>query len=221
MKVVVIGCGRFGATLAYTLSNKGNFVTIIDQEASAFDILPNDFKGRMIEGDVLTRSTLHRAELEDADALVAVTRSDTLNALIAHIARTEFKVAKVVARNYDPRQQAIQEAFGIPIIGSASWRVQRIEELLSEGPIHTAYSDQKAHFAIYRVEVPAPWHGASLVELLHGAHEKVLSWTRGGQPVQIQESMAVQTGDLIYMSATTKQIEALRHKLAEKQEANP
>ena len=83
---------------------KGRQVTVIDQDEEAFDNLSIDFHGRTILGDVLSRSVLRRAEIEHADALAAVTRSDSLNALAAHIARAEYKVARVVARNYDPRQ---------------------------------------------------------------------------------------------------------------------
>jgi trk system potassium uptake protein len=127
MRIIVIGCGRVGSVLAYQLYKQGHAVTVIDQNASAFDNLPADFQGRLIEGDVLARNVLHRAEIEDADALAAVTSSDSLNALMAHVARTEYQVPSVVARNYDPRQQPLQEAFDIPVVSSAGWAVQQFE----------------------------------------------------------------------------------------------
>src|SRR3990172_13346263 len=100
MKVIVVGCGQVGSALAYQLNKMEHQVTVIDRNESAFDNLPIDFQGRTIEGDVLARNVLQRAEIEEADALAAVTSSDSLNALIALIARTEFQVSKVVARNY-------------------------------------------------------------------------------------------------------------------------
>ena len=84
MRVIVVGCGRVGSTLAHSLSQAGHEVTVIDQEASAMDNLPSTFRGRTIVGDVLTWSVLQRAEVETADALAGVTNSDSLNALVAH-----------------------------------------------------------------------------------------------------------------------------------------
>ena len=121
MRVIVVGCGGVGSALAFQLFRKGHQVTIIDLNEAAFDNLPIDFKGRVIKGDVLAHNVWQRAEINNADVLAAVTGSDSLNALIAYIARTEYQVSRVVARNIDPRQQPLQEAFGIPIVGAASW----------------------------------------------------------------------------------------------------
>ena len=167
---------------------------------------------------MLTRDVLHRAEIEDADALAAVTSSDTLNALIAHIARTEYQVSRVVARNYDPRQLPLQEAFGIPVVGSASWGAQRIEELLSDAPLRAVFSDGKANFAVYQLEVPENWHGRSLQELLPEDRSKMLALTRAGQPLPISDTQTLETGDLVYLSADPEEIEALRRRLGFQQE---
>ncbi len=132
MKVIVVGCGGVGSTLAYQLYHKGHQVTVIDRDEAAFANLPTGFKGRMIAGDMLARNVWQRAEVELVDALVAVTSIDSINALVAHIAKTEFNVPKVIARNIDPRQMLMLEAFGNPIIGAANWEAQQVEELLTQ-----------------------------------------------------------------------------------------
>jgi trk system potassium uptake protein TrkA len=218
MRVIVVGCGRVGSTLASQLDKKKYQVTVIDKEASAFDNLPVDFQGRMIVGDVLARGVLHRAEIEDADALAAVTNSDTLNALIAHIARTEYRVSKVVARNYDPRQRSIQEAFDIPVISSASWGAERIEDMLSDAPLHAIFSDANANIVIYQLEVPENWHGRTIEALLPPDRSQVLSWTRAGQPLHISDKQSLETGDLVYLSADQDEIQTLRGRLGIQQE---
>ncbi|RPI49305.1 MAG: TrkA family potassium uptake protein [Chloroflexi bacterium] len=126
MRIIVVGCGRAGSALAYQLYVKGHRVTVIDQDASTFENLPADFQGHLVQGDVLTRNVLERAEIESADSLVAVTNSDSLNVLLAHIARTEYQIPRVVAGNYDPRQRPLQEAFGIPVVSSATWAGEHI-----------------------------------------------------------------------------------------------
>jgi len=213
MRVIVVGCGRVGSALAYQLYKKGHLVTVIDQKASAFDNLPVDFRGRTIEGDVLSRDVLRRAEIEDADALAAVTSSDSLNALIAHIARTEYQVSKVVSRNYDPRQLLLQKAFDIPVVASASWGVQRIEELFSDTPLRVVLSDSQANFAVYQLEVPEIWHGRSLQELLRESRSNIIALRRSGEVLPVSDAQSLETGDLIYLSANPEEIEALRQRL--------
>jgi trk system potassium uptake protein TrkA len=221
MKVIVVGCGQVGSALAYQLSKMEHQVIVIDRNKSAFDNLPIDFQGRTIEGDVLARNVLQRAEIEEADALAAVTNSDSLNALIALIARTEFQVSKVVARNYDPRRRPLQDAFGIPVIGSATWGAQRIIRLLSDAPLRPIFFDGNANLAIYQLEVPEAWRGRSLHQLLPEEGCKTLALTRAGQPLPISATQSLETGDLIYLSAHPEDIEALRRRLGFQPERLP
>jgi trk system potassium uptake protein TrkA len=141
-----------------------------------------------------------------------------LNALVAHIAKTEYQVSRVVARNIDPRQLPLQEAFGVPIVGAASWGAQRVEELLTDIPLHAALVDIQAGFAIYHLQVPADWHGHALQELLPKNRFEKLAWTRLGKALPIDETQSLESGDLIYLRAMPEEIEALRSLLGSKQE---
>jgi trk system potassium uptake protein len=218
MRVIIIGCGRVGSALANQLQAKGHLVTVIDQNPAAFDNLPIDFHGRTIEGDVLSRRVLHRAEVLNADALAAVTRSDSLNALVAHLARSDYHVKRVAARNFDPRQRPLQEAFGIPVIGSASWSAQRIEEQLLDAPLREVFLDDNARFAVYQLEVPENWKGLALNELLPEEKGKVLAWVRAGQPLPISPAEELKAEDLLYLNASPQEIEALQLRLRSREE---
>jgi len=131
MNVIIVGCGRVGSALAYQLYEKHFQVTVVDHRSYAFEKLHPEFQGRVVEGDCLTENTLRRAGIENAEALAAVTDSDSINIVIAHVARDIYRVPKVVLRNYDPDWQPVYAAFGLPIVGSASLEVQRMDELLS------------------------------------------------------------------------------------------
>ena len=170
-----------GAALAYQLHRKGHQVTVIDQGDSAFDNLPPDFHGRTVEGEVLDRDVLHRAGIEQADSLAAVTDSDSVNAVIAHVARTVYHVPNVVVRNYEPRWLPLQEAFGLQVVSSASWGAQRIEELLSGASIRTVFSAGNAEVEIYELVVPEAWQGRSLQELLPESQCMAVALTRAGR----------------------------------------
>jgi len=66
----------------------------------------------MVEGDVLNQDVLRRAGIKQADALAAVTNNDSLNAVVAHMARTVYGMTNIVVRNYDPRRRPLHETLG-------------------------------------------------------------------------------------------------------------
>lgn len=209
MRVVVVGCGRVGSTLAARLDRNESSVTVIDKNPAAFGNLPLDFSGRTIAGDVLAQAVLHRAEIEKADALAAVTNSDSLNALIAHIARTEYQVPRVVARNYDPRQWRLQAAFEVPIIGSAVWGAERIHDLLFDEPIRSVFLDPNAKIELFQIAAPEAWDGKTFQELIPDGRISVLSLVRAGRAIAVSEAGAIEAGDLVYLSGDLDEIRAL------------
>jgi trk system potassium uptake protein TrkA len=209
MKVIVVGCGRIGSTLAYQLDKNGHQVTVIDQEAAAFKSLPVDFHGRTVKGDVLVRQVLRLAEIEDADALAAVTNSDSLNALVAYIAKSKYHLTNVVAWNCILQQRPLQEAFAVPVVSSASTGATQIEEILSASPIHSIYSNEVANITIYQFEVPERWNGCVLQELLPLNKVNVIALTRLNNPLDISGTIALHSGDVLILSAKPEEIEKL------------
>src|SRR5574341_504399 len=150
MKIIVVGCGRVGAELAYRLFQKNHKVTVIDQTAAAFTNLPNDFIGLTIEGEATNQNVLHRAGIESADGL---------NAVVAHVASTVFGINNVVVRNYDPKLRVILEAFNLQLVGSSSWGAQRLEELIAHIELRAVFSAGNGEVEIYEFSVPSDWDG--------------------------------------------------------------
>lgn len=217
MKVIIVGCGQIGAILAYQLFTMGHQVVVIDQEETAFDHLPEDFQGRLIAGDVLERTTLHRAEVAGADALFALTKSDPLNALIAHIAQTEYSVNTVAARNNDPRQLLMQQAFGIKVIGTPGWRADSVVDLLSGEAVQAIRLNHEANLVIYKIVVPAKWEGQNLDDLVPMKQVDILQWTRNGSDLHAEAPHILVTGDQIFLKAEATLIETLRDRLDSRQ----
>ena len=214
MKVIVIGCGRLGAKLAYRLYQKGHDVAVVDRVAPAFNNLPPDFRGHTLEAEVLNEDVLRRAGIVEADGLAAVTNSDTINAVVAHVADTIFHVPHVVARNYDPRFLSMHEAFGLQVVSSSSWGAQRIEELLSHPFVRTIFSAGNGEVEIYEFMVPETWNGLPLQQLLPGSGCVAVALTRAGQAILPSSETRLETGDVMQLSATLDGIQALRKKLS-------
>ncbi len=214
MNVIVIGCGRVGAHLAIRLSQKGHRVTVIDVTPAAFENLSTDFQGRTLEGDVLTQDLLRRAGIEQADALAAVTNSDTLNAVVGHIARTIYHVPNVVCRNYESRYRAFYEVFNLQEVSPAIWGAQRMEEMLEDVSLHTVFSAGDGEVEVYEVLVSEAWHGRPLRELLDDCG-CLVALTRAGKASLPAADMLLQAGDILHLSATQEGIERLRKRLGQ------
>ena len=142
-----------GAELAYNLFKRGHDVSVIDNVPASFNNLPADFQGRLNEGEALSQDVLHRAGIEKADAVAAVTNSDALNAVVAYVAKTVYKVPNVLARNYDPRTREIFESFGLQTVSSTSWGAQRMEELIFHSDVRTVFSAGNGEVELYEVVI--------------------------------------------------------------------
>jgi trk system potassium uptake protein len=217
MKVIVVGCGRLGAELAFRLFQRGHDVTVIDQIAAAFHNLHPLFRGRTLEGEVLNQDVLHRAGVEHAEGLAAVTNSDTLNAVVAHVARTVYHVPHVVARNYNPRWSPLHEAFGLRAVSSTTWGAQRIEELLYEAEVHPVWSSGNGVVDVYEFVVPEHYQGRLLHEVLPKGSYVVVAHTRGGEALSPVDTNPLEPGDVIYLSPSPERREALRRWLTAQQ----
>jgi len=218
MNIIVVGCGRVGSQLANRLSQKGHRVTVMDVSPSAFENLDTNFRGRTLEGDVLTQDLLRRAGIEQADALAAVTNSDTLNVVVGRVARTLYNVRSVVCRNYEPRYRSLYDTFNLQEISSALWGAQRMEEMLEDASLRTVFSAGDGEVEVYEVMIPQPWHGHTLSELL-GDCACLVALTRAGKASLPTLDIRLEYGDILHLSATLDGIDKLRARLAERKDA--
>lgn len=219
MNAIVIGCGRVGAELAYGLYKRGHQVTVIDEEASAFDSLHPDFRGRTIEGEMLAQEVLHRAGIEHADSLAAVTPDDALNAVVAYVAKTLYHVRNVVIRNYDPQRRSLLEAFDIQVISPSSWGAQRIEEMLEDVTMPAVFSAGNGEVEVYELVVPEQWAGRAIEELMPSGQCQPVALTRAGRAMLPACDTLVEAGDIVHFSATEQGARALHQQLNTLQEA--
>ena len=113
MKIVILGCGRVGATLAGMMGRAGHSVAVIDQSSDAFVRLSPDFQGTTFVGNGVDEDVLVRAGIRDADAFAAVTNGDNRNIMASQIAKEIFKVKKVVCRIYDPIREETYRELGL------------------------------------------------------------------------------------------------------------
>lgn len=132
--IVIVGCGRMGSILANQLSRQGSNVVVVDRDEAAFKNLSAEFSGFQVTGEAAELAVLRRAGIERADCLLAATRHDNVNLMVAQVARTVFGVSKVIARVFDPSRQAVYDQFGIETICPTSLSAGTIMAALRQGP---------------------------------------------------------------------------------------
>ena len=102
MKIVIVGCGRVGASVAEAYDRNGHEVILLDIQTAAFDRLPSTFGGEAIRGDGTDEDVLRRAGAEGADVFLALTEGDNRNVMAAQLADEALGVERVIAKINDP-----------------------------------------------------------------------------------------------------------------------
>lgn len=136
MRIVILGCGRVGATLATWLLKDGHDVTIIDRDPNAFVRLGQEFgkRGRTMSGDGTDEDVLMRAGIKEANGFAAVTNGDNRNIMAAQIAKYRFNVPNVICRIYDRERQETYNGLGLNSISPTTIGARFLKDaLLSAG----------------------------------------------------------------------------------------
>lgn len=209
MRFLIIGCGRMGAGLAHTLIQRGHAVTIIDANKAAFERLGAGFKGHTVAGVGFDRDILIQAGIERADGLAAVTSSDEANVVAARMARQVFRVPRVVARLYDPRQAEIYKRLGLQTISTTTWGVNRIADLLCYSQLDVVLSLGHGDVDIVEVEVPHLLAGRMINELTLPGEAHVVAISRAGKTFLPTLGTTLQDGDTLHVAVLASSVERL------------
>ena len=116
MSVVIVGCGNLGAYLANLLSDEGWGVIVVDWHEEAFSQLSSSFSGSKVIGDSAEIDVLERAGIASAEAVIAATKRDNVNLMVAQIAKEIYGVPLVLARVEDPNREESYRELNITTI---------------------------------------------------------------------------------------------------------
>src|SRR5919199_874314 len=113
MKVLVIGCGRVGSTIAKRLAGEGWDVTAVDGKESALSRLGEGWGGGFVVGPGVGTHVLREAGIEEADAVVVSTDGDNTNIVIGQVAQKRFGIDCTVVRVLDPARADFYAQHGL------------------------------------------------------------------------------------------------------------
>jgi trk system potassium uptake protein TrkA len=210
--IVIMGCGRVGATLAQSLEDQGHSVAIIDQNPAAFRRLGSHFNGRRITGIGFDRDTLREAGIEEAGAFAAVSSGDNSNILAARVARETFGVENVAARIYDPKRAEVYQRLGIPTVATVRWTANQMLRRLLPAGAEPLWRDPSGTIQLAEVHVDSAWVGQRVRRIEDAAGVRVAFLTRLGEGLLPAEDTVIQEGDLVHVvmrEADTAAVEAV------------
>ena len=119
MKIIVIGYGRAGSQFVKKIDTQAHEVVVIDKESSVLERADVPKGVRVFIGNAIDEDLLREAGAESADVILALTRDENTNLMIAQIARVVFNVPKVIAIVYDPQREASFHEAGIETLAIA------------------------------------------------------------------------------------------------------
>ncbi len=201
MRVVVMGCGRVGASVANGLSRIGHDVAVIDRDQTAFNRLSPEFGGERVLGVGFDREVLLRAGIEAADAFAAVSSGDNSNIISARLARDAFGVQRVVARIYDAKRAAVYERLGIPTIATVPWTTDRLLNALVREADTTKWRDPTGTIVVAEVLLHEDWVGRRLTQLEEATGARAAFVIRFGTGTLPESKTVIQAGDQVYVAA--------------------
>jgi trk system potassium uptake protein len=134
MKLLIVGCGRVGSTVASRMAADGHDVTVIDEDPEALARLPEDWPGRFVQGHALDIDVLIDAGIETADSVVVATDGDNTNIVIAQVAQKRFNVPCVVVRILDPARSAFYSTLGLQTVCATSAAIETTTRAICETP---------------------------------------------------------------------------------------
>ena len=98
MKIVILGAGQVGTSVAEALVSEQNDITVVDLNPERLRALQDRLDLRTVMGSASHPSVLSAAGIEDADMMIAVTQSDETNLVACKLAQQLFNVPTRIAR---------------------------------------------------------------------------------------------------------------------------
>jgi trk system potassium uptake protein len=212
--IVIMGCGRVGSTLAHSLEDRDNTVSVIDRDPEAFRRLRSAFKGDKVTGIGFDRHVLTQAGIERADAFVAVSSGDNSNIISARVARETFGVERVVARIYDPRRAEVYERLGIPTVATVRWTAdQMLRKIVPEGG-ESLWRDPTGKIVLAEVAFSPAWIGEQVKALEANTATRIAFVDRLGQAFVPDPGTVLQEGDVLHVVARETDLDRIAAALA-------
>lgn len=214
MKIIVVGAGKSGFSVAEVLTKEGHDVTVIDRLGSVISSVSNSLDVICVEGSATNPETLIEAGAKDADLLVAATRSDETN-MVCGISARKLGTSHVIARVRDPeylrQTRFLREALGLSYIVNPEYECAKEISRMLRFPAAVrieSFSQSSAEIVEYRVDAGEKLDGLCLKMLPGSFSAKVLVSVveRDGKAHIPNGDFVLRAGDRLSIAGSPKEL---------------
>ena len=224
MKILILGAGQVGTSVADVLAHEANDITVVDIDESKLDDLRDRLDIGTVRGEASHPEVLAQAGAEDADMILAVTNSDEINMIACQVAYTLFhtptKIARVRSVGYLSHPQLFtQEALPVDVLISPEQLVTDYVQRLIEHPGALQVLD----FAGGKVQLVAvrAYYGGPLVghelqtlrEHMPGIDTRVAAIYRRGHAIAPEGTTVIEADDEVFFIAAKRHIRVVMKEL--------
>jgi trk system potassium uptake protein TrkA len=224
MKIIILGAGQVGSSVANNLSSEANDITLVDIDELLLRDLQDRLDIRTVIGHASYPEVLKRAGAEDADMVIAVTNSDETNMVACQMAYTLFhtptRVARVRAQEYLDHDKIFDpEALPIDVIISPEQLVtDYIHRLIANpGALQVLeFADGRAQLVAVSAYYGGPLVGhelRTLREHMPKAEARVAAIFRRGRPIEPDGHTVIEADDEVFFIAAKKHIRKVMSEL--------
>lgn len=224
MKIIILGAGQVGASLAENLANEANDITIIDTDIGRLRELQDRLDIRTVNGKASHPSLLNQAGAQDADMLIAVTNSDEVNMIACQIGQTLYNIPTKIARvrEHDYLQQENlfnRENLPIDVLISPEKLVtEHIKRMIQyPGALQVLdFADGKAQLVAVKAYYGGPLVGREISYLrthMPNTDTRVAAIFRQGKAIIPQGNTVIEADDEVFFIAARKDIRSVMSEL--------
>jgi trk system potassium uptake protein TrkA len=210
MHIILVGCGRVGASLATALAADEHDVVVIDKDPAAFANLGSAFNGVTVTGPGIDTETLRQAGITKADAFAAVTSFDNVNLMASQMAKQIFGVAKVIARVNDPRKRDAYDQFAVETISPTDLGASQLRRMIETRGLRVLNSMGAGEVVTVRLIATAAMAGRSADDLERPEKLRVICIERGDSALIPGPAEVLAVGDMLLLAARRDALDWLR-----------
>ena len=224
MKIIILGAGQVGGTLAEHLASEANDITVVDTDSERLRNLGDRLDIRTVQGRASFPTVLRQAGADDADMLVAVTNSDETNMVACQVAHTLFhtptKIARVREAAYLTRAGLFDnDAIPVDVLISPEQVVTHYIKRLIEipGALQVIdFAEGKAQLVAVKAYYGGPLVGQQLRQLrehMPNVETRVAAIFRRDRPILPQGDTVIEADDEVFFIAAKANIRAVMSEM--------
>ena len=216
MKIIILGAGQVGGSLALSLANESNDITLVDQNAKVLREIQDRADLQTVIGHAAHPTVLKQAGARDANMIVALTSSDETNMVACQVAYTLFhtptKIARVRTGDYlSYNDLFVQEALPVDVLISPELLVSKYVQNLIEHPGALQvlnFANGKVQLVAIRANSMSNLVGKPIQKIFSDSNSNdasIVAIYRKHEAVPINEETVVKSGDDLFFVAATAQ----------------